>query len=138
MQWKDEYSVGIAEIDDQHKVLIELFSVIDGAIGGRESWSEVFFKLEHLREHARFHFAVEESLMRIHGYPGLPEHGDQHKHFLSKLDQLQMTTLSRHVTLNTIHYLRDWHAEHIQAADREYVRFITGQGEVAFSRNPGG
>lgn len=126
MQWKDEYSVGIAEIDQQHKGFIDLFSVVDDAIGNRERWSEVFFKLEQLREHARFHFAVEESLLRIHNFPGLEAHIEMHKHFMSKLDQLQMTTLSRQVTLDTIHYLRDWYAEHMRGADQEYVRYISG------------
>jgi hypothetical protein len=64
MQWKDEYPVGIAWIGDQHKGVIDLFTVIDAAIENRESWSYIFFKLEQLREHARFHFAPEESLMR--------------------------------------------------------------------------
>jgi len=126
MQWKDEYSVGVAEIDDQHKGIIELFSVIDSAIGNRERWSEVFFKLEQLRDHARFHFAVEESLMRMHGYPKLSEHIEQHKHFLAKLDQLQMTTLSHQVTMDTIHYLRNWYGEHMMDADQDYVRYIAG------------
>ncbi|MBI5006478.1 MAG: hemerythrin family protein [Nitrosomonadales bacterium] len=131
MQWKDEYSVGVAEIDDQHRGFIDLFSVIDSAIGNRERWSEVFFKLEQLREHARFHFAVEESLMRIHGYPKLQEHIDLHKHFLAKLDQLQMTTLSRQVTMDTVQYLRDWYTEHMQGADRDYVRYISGAVRMA-------
>lgn len=126
MQWKDEYSVGVAEIDNQHKGFIDLFSTIDNAIGNRERWSEVFFKLEQLREHARFHFAVEESLMRMHSYPNLAEHIEQHKHFLAKLDQLQMTTLSRQVTMDTIQYLRSWYAEHMKVADHDYVRYITG------------
>ena len=77
MQWKDEYSVGVAEIDEQHKGVIELFTVIDTAIDNREGWSDVFFKLEQLREHARFHFALEESLMRMHDYPKQAEHVDQ-------------------------------------------------------------
>lgn len=136
MQWKDEYSVGVAEIDDQHKGFIDLLAVIDAAITNRESWSDVFFKLEQLREHARFHFAVEESLMRMHGYPTLAEHVEMHKHFLAKLDQLQMTTLSRQVTMATINYLRNWYTEHMQGADVAYVRFITDNGKVNSTHTP--
>lgn len=124
MQWKEEYSVGIVEIDEQHKSLLEYFTVIENAIESRESWSDVFFKLEQLRAHAHFHFAVEESLMRLHGYPRLSEHADLHKHFISKLDQLQMTTLSRQVTIDTILYLRAWYADHMKAADMDYAQFI--------------
>ena len=136
MQWRDEYSVGIAEIDDQHKGVIDLFAVIDAAIDNREGWSDVFFKLEKLREHARFHFALEESLMRMHGYPKQAEHVDHHKHFMDKLDQLQMTTLSRQVTMNTISYLNHWYADHMQTQDRDFVRYIIDSGKVNLTHLP--
>ena len=136
MQWKDEYSVGVDEIDDQHKGIAELFSMIDKAFESRESWSDVFFKLERLREHARFHFAVEESLMRIHGYSKLAEHVAQHKHFLDKLDQLQMTTLSRQVTMTTLSYLSNWYMEHMKTLDRDFVRYIIDSGKVNLTHIP--
>jgi hemerythrin len=136
MQWKDEYSVGIAEIDDQHKGIIDLFSVINAAIEARESWSDVFFKLEQLRDHARFHFAVEESLMHMHGYSKYAEHVELHKHFLAKLDQLQMTTLSRQVTMNAINYLSNWYPEHIKTQDRDFVRYIIDTGKVNLTNLP--
>jgi hemerythrin-like metal-binding protein len=136
MQWKDEYSVGITEIDDQHKGVIEQISVINAAIDNREGWSDVFFKLEKLREHARFHFALEESLMRMHGYPKQAEHVEQHKHFLDKLDQLQMTTLSRQVTMNTINYVSNWYSDHMQKQDKEFVRYIIDSGKVNLTHLP--
>lgn len=136
MQWKDEYSVGVAEIDDQHKGIIDLFTEIDAAIESRGSWADVFFKLEQLREHARFHFALEESLMRMHGYSKLAEHAEQHKHFLGKLDQLQMTTLSRQVTMSTISYLSTWYAEHMKTQDRDFVRYIIDNGKVNLTHLP--
>ncbi|HAF45640.1 MAG TPA: hypothetical protein DCK83_12105 [Gallionellaceae bacterium] len=136
MQWEDEYSVGVAELDDQHKGIIDLFTVINAAIDSREGWSDVFFKLEKLREHARFHFAVEVSLMRMHGYSKLAEHVEQHKHFLDKLDQLQMTTLSRQVTMNTIEYLGNWYSEHMKTQDREFVRYIIDHGKVNLTHPP--
>ena len=136
MQWKDEYSVGVPEIDDQHKGVTDLFTLIDTAIEGRKSWSDVFFKIEQLREHARFHFTLEESLMRMHGYPKQAEHADQHKHFLDKLDQLQMTTLSRQVTMNTINYLSTWYADHMQTHDRDFVRYIIDNGKVNLTHLP--
>lgn len=137
MQWKDEYSVGITELDDQHKGVIEQISVINAAIEAREGWSDVFFKLEKLREHARFHFALEESLMRMHGYPKQAEHANLHKHFLDKLDQLQMTTLSRQVTMNTINYVSNWYSEHMQTQDKEFVHYIIDSGKVNLTHLPG-
>jgi hemerythrin-like metal-binding protein len=136
MQWKDEYSVGITEIDDQHKGVIEQITVINAAIDNREGWSDVFFKLEKLRDHARFHFALEESLMRMHDYPKQAEHAELHKHFLEKLDQLQMTTLSRQVTMNTINYVSNWYTEHMKTQDKEFVRYIIDSGKVNITHLP--
>jgi len=136
MQWQDEYSVGVAEIDDQHKRIADLFTLIDTAIESRAGWSDVFFKIEQLREHARFHFALEESLMRIHGYSKLAEHVAQHKHFLDKLDQLQMTTLSRQVTMTTLSYLSNWYMEHMKTLDRDFVRYIIDSGKVNLTHIP--
>lgn len=136
MQWTDEYSVGIEEIDDQHKGLIELFALIDAAIESRDRWSDVFFKLERLRDHARFHFAIEESLMRIHSYPKHAEHVELHKHILEKLDQLQMITLSRHITISTINYLSEWYAEHLKIDDRDFVRHLIDNGKVNLTQLP--
>ena len=136
MQWKDEYSVGITEIDDQHKRIADLFTLIDTAIENRASWSDVFFKLEQLREYARSHFTLEESLMRMHGYPQQAEHVALHRHFLDKLDQLQMTTLSRQVTMSTISYLSNWYADHMKTQDRDFVRYIVDAGKVNLTHLP--
>ena len=136
MQWKDEYPVGIAEIDSQHKGIIDLFIVINAAIENRESRADIYFKLEQLREQARFHFAVEESLMRMHGFAQHKEHVEQHKHLLDKLDQLQMTTLSRQVTMNTIHYLSNWYTNHLKTQDRDFVRYLVDSGKVNLTQLP--
>jgi hemerythrin len=74
--------------------------------------------------------------MRMHDYPKQAEHVDQHKHFLDKLDQLQMTTLSRQVTMNTINYLSNWYAEHMKMQDRDFVRYIIDNGKVNLTRLP--
>ncbi|MBU0622355.1 MAG: hemerythrin family protein [Gammaproteobacteria bacterium] len=136
MQWMEEYAVGVDEIDEQHKGIIDLFTVINTAIAQREGWADLFFKLEKLREHARFHFAIEESLMRMHSYPKHAEHAEQHRHFLDKLDQLQMTTLSRQVTMNTIDYLANWYPEHMKTLDRDFVRYLIDHGKVNLTHPP--
>jgi hemerythrin len=74
--------------------------------------------------------------MRMHGYSKHAEHVDQHKHFLDKLDQLQMTTLSRQVTMNAIHYLSEWYADHLKTQDREFVRDIIDNGKVNLTHLP--
>ena len=74
--------------------------------------------------------------MRMHGYSRQAEHVEPHKHFLDKLDQLQIFTLSRQVTMNTINYLRNWYTDHMKTQDRDFVRYIIDHGKVNLTRLP--
>lgn len=68
MEWKKEYSVGIHEIDKQHKTLIESISGIEPAVAQYDLRS-ADAALVCLADLAHAHFALEEILMRIHDYP---------------------------------------------------------------------
>ena len=71
IEWSDEFSVGIQEIDEQHKVLVGLLNQLHQAIRehhGRATSREI---LGRLAEYTRTHFLLEESLMRLTHYPGL-------------------------------------------------------------------
>ena len=70
MDWSEEFSVGIPEIDAQHKVLLDILNALNRA--GQDSRSVrrtrnlLWDKLEELNEYAAFHFMTEEKLMREH------------------------------------------------------------------------
>ena len=74
VEWSDVLSVGIEEIDAQHKVLVDLVNEMHQAIHQRRGSDAVREILAQLADYTRIHFAVEESLMRILGYPGYDDH----------------------------------------------------------------
>ena len=45
MEWKDDYSIGILEIDDQHKLLMRGFSAIEEAIVRNSGWSDTHYAI---------------------------------------------------------------------------------------------
>src|SRR5512140_2145124 len=65
IEWSDELSVGIQEIDEQHKVLVGLVNDMHRAIHEHHGRDTARAILEKLGDYTRVHFAVEESLMRI-------------------------------------------------------------------------
>ena len=69
IEWSNELSVGIEEIDAQHKVLVDLLNQTHGAIQQRHIAQVTNDIIDQLSEYTRVHFAVEESLMRILHYP---------------------------------------------------------------------
>ncbi len=70
VEWSDTLSIGIPEIDDQHRVLIDLLNQLHAAIREQRGRAECGEILERLIEYTRVHFATEESVMSVFRYPG--------------------------------------------------------------------
>jgi len=68
-EWSDVLSVGIDEIDSQHKALVYLVNEMHEAIHQRHGTDVTRDVLYKLADYTKIHFAVEETLMRILGYP---------------------------------------------------------------------
>ena len=120
MEWKKEYSVGIHEIDEQHKTLTECISGIQQAVA-RYDRQSADAALARLADLAQFHFTVEESLMRIHDYPRLEEHADDHKQFSVRLRAPQEPFLTTDVFRERIDFLHAWWDRHVQKHDKSYA-----------------
>ncbi len=126
MKWTKEFSVGIQEIDEQHKTLADCVTAIEQAVAGRERWLAVHSTLIRAADFARIHFAVEESLMRIHAYPGLEEHIVAHRRFSEHLVELQQKALTVDVSEEMINFIRGWLELHVPTHDKSYAaHFLT-------------
>jgi len=133
MEWKDEYSVGILEIDNQHKLLLRSFSVIEESLKLNQGWSTTHYAIDELIQLARMHFAFEETLMRMYGYPGLDVHQREHQHFFAKLDDIERLSLEKHVEMEMVDFLREWVTTHILGSDQGYAKYIFSGAQVVRS-----
>ena len=122
VEWSDDLSVGIEEIDEQHKVLVGLVNQMHRAIHERHSSDVVQEILAKLADYTRIHFAVEESLMRILSYPGYELHKAQHDELIDHMRELQEKVASGRtaVGFELMHFLKMWLTKHIMESDREY------------------
>lgn len=137
MRWKDEYSVGIEDIDKQHRVLLDYFTLIEDSVSSGGNWSSLHFILVQLHDFARIHFAVEETLMHMFGYPGATDHISQHQGFFAKLKELEQQSLKTDVTKGTVEFLHKWLIQHITGADRGYVEHIASGATPILTKVPG-
>ncbi len=128
--WNDQLSVGIEEIDEQHKILIRLINRMHEAIHQRRGSDVVESILAELAEYTRIHFAVEESLMRILNFPGYEEHHDQHEALTQQLADLQAKIASgkRAIGFELMHFLKTWLSRHIMEEDMQYSGFFLASG----------
>ena len=129
IEWSNEFSVGILEIDEQHKVLIgilnELSEAID-AIRGTEVRTQI---IDRLIEYTRIHFIVEESLMRILEYPKYEEHKHQHEQLLSQIGEFLAKINNENMsTYELLFFLRSWLLNHILKSDKAYEKHFLNMG----------
>lgn len=131
MKWSSQFSVGIEEIDRQHRELIDLFNRVVDTIKAADHWADVHFRLLELRNFAGFHFEFEEGLMRMFAYPGREDHAGEHSVFFQRLDSIERSAISANVKAEVIKFLFDWLTHHISGSDRGYAKhLLDGAGIV--------
>jgi len=130
VEWSDTLSVGIEEIDEQHKVLVDLVNQMHEAIHQRHGSDVVIGILGQLAEYTRIHFAVEESLMRILNYPGYEAHKEIHEELLHTVQDLQEKVSSgkKSIGFELMHFLKTWLTKHIMEEDMQYSGFFIKAG----------
>lgn len=124
MGWTDNLLTGIHEIDQQHQVLFDVVARLEQAVTSDDKWSAVHFALVELTSFVNVHFAVEEALMRLHGYPGLEAHISAHRAFSSDLVGIKQLSIREDVSSEMTNMLKDWLVSHIGVVDKDYVSHL--------------
>lgn len=130
VEWTDELSVGVQEIDEQHKILVGLVNRMYESIIRRTDRQEINVILNELAQYTVIHFAVEESLMRIFDYPDYDAHKKHHQELINQVVELQHKTAANEasVSMEVLHFLRHWLTYHILNDDKKYGPFLLGKG----------
>jgi hemerythrin len=137
MQWTTKMSVGVPELDDDHKQLIAIINRLAEQSSGPPRQAIVRQCLFALRRYAEAHFGREEKVMAACNYPELGRHKDEHRQFI---DRIRETTerfdqdpdqVSAHVDDDLLAFLRDWLSHHILIEDMAYRPYAEKRpGEV--------
>ena len=134
MKWDHSLSIGIKEIDDQHKQLVELTDHVEilfkKAIEGAGDFKETCEVVETLSNYAREHFMTEESLMEKIGYPGMDTHVEKHDAFVEFVSGMTYDKIQGNedtVLIQLFAFLSNWIVDHIKTEDFSYKEFINQQ-----------
>jgi hemerythrin len=128
--WKDSYSVGVAEMDQQHKKLIDLINKLYEAMKVGKAANELDSVIGEMVTYTKFHFGAEEKLMTTHGYPGLLAQKGEHKIFTEKAMEFQQQIQSgkKTISIEVMNFLKDWLTKHILGNDQKYTKFFNDKG----------
>ncbi|PWB55393.1 MAG: hemerythrin [Nitrosomonadales bacterium] len=130
LKWNEDLRIGIDEIDEQHKALVVLLNQLHTAIHEKHGASACMETLDKLVEYTRVHFTVEESLMRILGYPDYASHLESHEKLIAQVVELQGKLKSgrANISFELLHFLRGWLSHHIMETDKAYVPYFISKG----------
>ncbi len=85
IEWKDEFSVGVADVDHEHRELIGLINKLHDAMSGEDATLTVLDFLGEIYAHVSAHFALEEKIMRKYHYDQYQDHKDDHERLLDEI-----------------------------------------------------
>ncbi len=125
MKWEPGFNLGIPEIDNQHKRIIDLINDLNKAFVENDTNQRIGKILDELSEYADYHFKTEEKYFEVSNFPLMNEHIAQHEYFISKVEDFRKKFESgQPITFRLMKFLRGWLTNHILDADREYVVII--------------
>jgi hemerythrin len=123
--WDEVLSVENEEIDNDHRILINLFNLLGRSVLSGASREYVELVLEELIRCTAWHFSHEERLMMLSGYEGLEEHRREHMELMQSVRQIQEEILrSGRLEEREFEILEQWLTGHILAADMEFGEYL--------------
>jgi hemerythrin-like metal-binding protein len=88
IEWKEQYSLGVPEVDHEHRELIDLINELYASATGSDSDTTVEDFLGELYARVGAHFALEEKIMRDHQYDEYRDHKNDHERLLDDIRDL--------------------------------------------------
>ena len=125
IQWKDEFSVGVASVDHEHRELIDLINELHALMGKNASADEVMSMLGEIFAQISAHFALEEKFMRDTRYPLLADHKQDHEVLLDELRDMMdlVEDDGSYDETGLSQDLQRWFTEHFRTHDAKLHRY---------------
>lgn len=128
LRWDETMELGIADIDEQHKTIIEKFTELSEAFQTGKGTDEIPEMIAFLNDYAERHFALEDKYMLKYAYPKIDVQRNEHSDFTRDVRELrkrmQQEGVSREISIETSGKLIRWIIKHISNHDREMVAYV--------------
>lgn len=131
MEWTEEYSVGVKEIDEQHKYFFRMLNdIFDIFYSPDRQPQQILNVFDQAFNYGKYHFATEEKYFNQFNYDGAEEHIIAHQKFAEKMQELhkQFENDKKDPTLELLDTLEDWLVNHINKMDKKYTKCFNDHG----------
>lgn len=130
LEWKEEYSVGIEELDEQHKHMFGLINKLYDAM--RESRQGAYLDelLKELADYGKLHTETEESYFTKYDYPHKDTHIQAHDAYKKHVDDFIEKESNSVLSMEILDFLQDWWIGHITGTDQDYATYFKEKGVI--------
>jgi len=132
VQWEEKYSVGVEEIDKQHKDFIVIMNNLYEAFSTGKGRDELEVILNDIIKYKENHFATEEKYFDLYQYENTEEHKAEHKKLKDKVDAFyeEFKTGKADITADLMDFLENWLIDHLINQDQKYVSCFKNNGLI--------
>ena len=130
LEWEDKYSVGVEEIDNQHKRMFAVINELLDAIEANSTGEHLGEIIESLVKYKMFHFKTEEDYFEKFNYEGKEEHETRHREFNERLTAIKTKYPEYNIdfAFELVDFLEDWLINHLMVMDQKYVKCFHEHG----------
>jgi hemerythrin len=128
--WNDSYSVGVSEINTQHKKLVFLINDLNTAMAAGKGRDAVGSIVAELVKYTVDHFSTEERYFDKFKYADADTHKAEHKALVKKVADFQQNLAQGKAVLSIelMNFLKDWLINHIKGTDKKYTKCFNDNG----------
>ena len=128
MKWKDEYTIGIEPIDEQHKSLFQIAGDFRAVLDDGKGEQTYELLLGTLDTYTRVHFGIEEQCMSQHRCPVDEKNKNAHAELIETLSGFQNRYYAsgyNHADASRlVDTLEQWLANHICRIDMHLKKCV--------------
>ena len=129
VKWNKKYSLGLKEIDSQHKKLLDFINEAHELLSMKNNKEEANKLVEELISFVRVHFGTEEKYFREFKYDGAGVHIAEHNRITLKVLRVyDKIKKGDDALLELLTLLREWFDEHCTTYDKDYVKCFKEHG----------
>jgi len=124
IEWKNDYSIGVADIDEQHKKLFEIanraYSLLKNELI-TDKYDQIAVIFAELLDYTGYHFGFEENYMKSIGYKKLLSHKVIHDDFVERVKNIDLKQVDEDqdkYLMDLLDFVANWISDHILVQDK--------------------
>jgi hemerythrin len=128
--WRDDFTIGLPDVDHEHRELITMINALLESLGPVADVERIIAALGEIHARIAAHFALEEREMRRLNYVSMAEHKDDHERLLDDiLDIMDTVEAPADYDPEALgRRLSKWFSEHFRTHDARLHRWLVGRG----------